>query len=328
MWIFFQLMATSVPAFLPLVLPIGAGVATVFIYHKLAIDSELVVMRAVGVSPFRQALPALALAGIVVLVCYVLTLWLTPMANRTLVSLEYQMRDNDAILLARPGTFNDVAEGLTFYARARGPNGALEDILLHDVRKPDTPVTIMAERGQVTTANGQPQLVIFNGRRQEIDTATGQVSQLAFEQYVLDINSLRNTVVNRMPDPREQSVSELLDPSPEMLAHKTTRAHLLSEFYQRLASPLLALSYAVIGLAAILAGPFNRRGMNRRILLAAALVIAVQAGMMSLQSLVAREIWFAAALYIVPLAAVVIGLGFLTAERRRAIPAAPKAVAS
>jgi len=50
--------------------------------------------------------------------------------------------------------------------------------------------------------------------------------------------------------------------------------------------------------------------------------------MMSLQSLVAKEIWFAAALFLVPLAAVVIGLGFLTAERRRAIPVMPKAVLS
>src|ERR1700759_1842469 len=75
MWFFFRLMALSVPTFLPLVLPLGLGVAVLFVYHRLAIDSELVVMRAVGVSPMRQARPALMLAALVMLVCYVMTLW-------------------------------------------------------------------------------------------------------------------------------------------------------------------------------------------------------------------------------------------------------------
>ncbi len=65
------------------------------------------------------------------------------------------MHDNFAVLLSRPGNFNDITDGLTFYARERGDNGALEGILMHDVRKPDIPVTIMAERGQVVEKDGQ-----------------------------------------------------------------------------------------------------------------------------------------------------------------------------
>src|ERR1700722_7476395 len=68
MWFFFRLLALSVPTFLPLVLPLGLGVAVLFVYNRLAVDSELVVMHAVGVSPMRQARPALALAALVTLV--------------------------------------------------------------------------------------------------------------------------------------------------------------------------------------------------------------------------------------------------------------------
>ncbi len=82
MLVFFRLMALSVPTFLPLVLPIGLGVAVLFVYHKLAVDSELVVMRAVGISPMRQAAPAFILGGIVTAVCFVLTLWISPAAHR------------------------------------------------------------------------------------------------------------------------------------------------------------------------------------------------------------------------------------------------------
>src|SRR6195256_3001115 len=48
MCFFLRLMVLSVPTFLPLVLPLGLGGAVLFVYQKLAVDSELVVMRAAG----------------------------------------------------------------------------------------------------------------------------------------------------------------------------------------------------------------------------------------------------------------------------------------
>jgi lipopolysaccharide export system permease protein len=318
---FARLMAMSVPTFLPIVLPLGLGVAVIFVYHKLAIDSELVVMRAAGISPMRQARPAFILAFCVLIACYVLTLWITPIANRDLVALEYRMRDNFAVLLSRPGNFNDISDGFTFYARARGPNGALEGILMHDVRKPATPITIMAERGQVVPNDGSPQLVIFNGRRQEMNMATGQLSQLGFEQYVIDIAALRSSPGLRYPDAREQTVTELISPSDDILQHRTTRERLMGELHQRLASPLLALTFTFIGLAAILAGEFNRRGMSRRILIATACIITVQALAMSLNGLIARDNWFALALYGGLLLPVPVCLVLINLERlRRASP--------
>lgn len=322
LWIFFELMGLSVPTFLPLVLPLGLGVAIVFVYHKLAVDSELVVMRAAGISPMRQAKPALVLAGIALFACFVLTLWITPAANRDLVELQYKVRDSYAVFLARPGNFNDITDGLTFYARKRGSNGALEGILIHDVRNPQGPITIMADTGQVVNNNNdQAQIVIFNGRRQEMDLTTGKLSELGFEQYVLDLNALRNTTTHRLPDPREQSMSELLNPSDEMFHGRTTREHVWAELNQRIASPLLALSYALIGLAAILAGEFNRRGMGRRILIAGLAIVFVQALFMSVNNLVPRNLWFAVALHATALIPILIGFMLMKADywKQRAV---------
>ena len=129
-----------------LVLPLAMGVGVLFVYHKLAVDSELVVMRAAGISPLRLSpnLPLCWLA-LVMIVCYILTLFISPVANRALVELQYKVRDSYAVFLSRPGNFNDITEGLTFYARKRGSQGELEGILIHDVRQPQMPVTIMAD---------------------------------------------------------------------------------------------------------------------------------------------------------------------------------------
>jgi lipopolysaccharide export system permease protein len=315
--VFFKLMALTIPAFLPIVLPLGFGTATLFVYHKLAADSELVIMRATGIGPMRQAAPALMLGILVTLLCAVLTLWVTPVANQRLASLQAGVRSSYAVFLSRPGYFNDITDGLTFYARRRGANGALEGILIHDVRKPDVPVTTMAATGQVLDNNGQPQIVIFNGRRQEMDETTGKLSELGFDQYVLDLNALRAAAAPRLPDPREETVGELLHPSAAMLKYRTTHEHLMAELHQRLAIPLLVMSFAMIGLAAMLAGEFNRRGLTRRMLAAAIAIIVTQATFMSMSGMIAHRIWMAFMLYLVAVAPMMASFSLLNFDSWR-----------
>lgn len=301
-FVFFKLMLLTIPAFLPIVLPLALGTATLFVYHKMASDSELVIMRTAGIAPLRQAAPAIFLGVIVAVLCAVLTLWLTPIANRTMVAAEYEVRNSYAVFLSRPGYFNDITDGLTFYARRRNSKGELEDILIHDVRKPEVPVTTMAATGQVLENNGQPQIVIFSGRRQEMDVATGKLSELGFDQYVLDLDALRSTSAARIPDPREETVSELLHPSDDMLKYRSTHEHLMAELHQRCAIPLLVLSFTMIGVAAILAGEFNRRGLTQRMLGAVFAIVVTQASFMSMVGMVAHRIWLAYLLYLIAVA--------------------------
>ena len=296
-FIFFQLMGLLVPTFLPLVVPLSLGISVLFVYHKLAVDSELIVMRASGISPMHLARPAMALAGLVTLLCFLLTMWITPAANREAVALQYRVRDNFSIYLIRPGAFNDLSEGLTFYVRARGKQGELRDILVHDVRVPERPVTTMADSGQFTVVDGEPQIVVFKGKRQEFDSRTGRLSQLDFDRYVLDLKLLGSKASTRLPDPREQPVAELLNPPKDAAQRRAPLEHYWAEFHRRLTSPLLALSYAFIGLTAILAGAFNRRGMAKRILLASVAIIALQAASLSLGSVISRHVWLVPVLY-------------------------------
>ena len=137
MFVFFQLMGLLALTVLPLIMPLGLGTATVFVYNKMATDSELTVMRSAGLGPMRLVTPALILATAVTLLCLVLTLWVAPAANRSLISLQNKMRASYAVFLSHPGSFNDLSEGLTFYADKRGANGSLQGILIHDVRQPD-----------------------------------------------------------------------------------------------------------------------------------------------------------------------------------------------
>ncbi len=48
---------------------------------------------------------------------------------------------------------------------ARQSNGELWDILVHDNPNPNTPVTMMAERGTVAACPNRPRFFLINGNR-------------------------------------------------------------------------------------------------------------------------------------------------------------------
>lgn len=297
--VFAQLMGLMVPTFLPVILPISFGVAVLFIYHKFAVDSELVVMRSAGLSPMHLAKPAIILAMVLVFLGGLLTVWATPAANRALVSLQYSVRDEFSALMIQPGVFNDVATGLTLFAQRRDGAGRLENLLVHDVRNPSKPITIMAKNGQFTISSGKPQIVVFSGRRQEVDVATGRLQQLDFDRYVLDLNVLKSKKTDRQPNPREVSISTLLKAQYSDDISQKRMGRIRAELHQRLASPFLALTFALIGVTVILIGDFNRRGMTKRVITATIFIVVVQAAMLGLVSQVARSIWFVPILYLV-----------------------------
>ncbi|MFA4994281.1 MAG: LptF/LptG family permease [Bdellovibrionales bacterium] len=317
MLIFFKLLGLSALTFLPLIMPLGLGTAIVFIYNKLASDSELIIMRSAGISPLNLIKPALILAAGVTVICAILTLWVAPAANRSLVSQQYKMRDSYAVFLSHPGSFNDLSEGLTFFANKRGQNNSLQGILIQDVRRPDRTVTTMAATGQVVETDGQARMIIFNGRRQEFDRTTGKLSELLFDQYVLDLNALRNSVSGRFPDPRELTVGELLNPSAELIHARGPLSRFQAELHARLATPFLSFSYAFIAFAAILSGAFNRRGMTGRILIGAVGIIVTQAVFMTLSGIIARDSRLAYVLYAVAILPIPIGLAFMFADSLR-----------
>jgi lipopolysaccharide export system permease protein len=73
----------------------------------------------------------------------------------------------------------------------------------------------------------------------------------------------------------------------------------LAKASDRVVTPFNALSFTLIALTALLPGPFNRRGQNKRIAGAALAITFVQAANLALVNLMKKNIAFAPGLYIV-----------------------------
>ena len=95
------------PSFLGVILPVALFVAILFIYNRLLVDSELVVMRAGGYSQYSLARPAISLTLIVTGACYALTLYLIPASYREFKDLQFTLRNAypTVLLQDRSGRF-------------------------------------------------------------------------------------------------------------------------------------------------------------------------------------------------------------------------------
>lgn len=302
-WSFVKMMLLVMPTFLPLTLPLSLVVGCLFVYYRLTVENEIHVMRAVGLSPWQLAKPAIALAALIACIAYVMTVWVAPKANHEMVRLKYQLANDYSMLLLRTGNFHDIKDGLSFYARDRGKDGDLEGILIHDTRKEGHPVTIMAESGEMVRTEKGPNVLVKNGIRQELNTETGQLAQLSFKSYLIDLSSMSDTFKERWKEPRERTMYELMHPEGAD-ADPAVVKRFISEFHLRLTLPFLALTFCFIACALMLTGQFQRRGMTSKMVVAALVIIAIESTMLSLINLINKQPDLVPLLYVLSLAPV------------------------
>ena len=322
----FLLMSMLVlPTFLGAILPIAFFCSLLFVYNRLTIDSELVCLRAAGVSQWSLAKPALAMATIIVVASYAIVMYVMPISHREFKERQFVLRSDHSALLLEEGSFNALTEGVTVYIRGR-EGGTLNGILVHDARERERPVTMMAERGLlVQTAEG-PRFILFNGHRQRIDRDSAELSLLNFERYTMDLSEFAHQGGSRWREPRERFLGELLDPESE--GADRLRSKFLSEAHNRIISPLFAYTLVAIGLAALLLGNVDRRGQWRRILVAIAAAVLFEAAALFLVNATAKNSSLIPLMYLNPVLATVAALAVLRGRFPRILgggrPAAPQ----
>jgi len=325
---FFSFVSLLLPSFLAVVLPIAAFCAVLFIYHKLAMDSELVVLRAAGFSSIQLARPALLIALVTTVVVYSITLYFLPVSYRAFKELQFRLRSDYSTVLLQEGAFNTVADGITVYIRKRSSGGELRGILVHDTRDPENPVSMMAERGAIVRGEAGPRVIMINGNRQQLEGDSGRLSLLYFDSYTVELTQLQGKTQTRWRDAKERFLPELLNPGPDV-GEERYRIELAAEGHQRLAAPLYTLAFILVGLAALLVGEFDRRGQNRRVLFAVSSVALLEGLSLVMQDIASTSSWAIPGMYAAPLLPILIATIMLVRHpRRRTTNNTPELVAS
>ncbi|MEX2643376.1 MAG: LPS export ABC transporter permease LptF [Acetobacterales bacterium] len=286
--LFLHLTLLLLPSFLALIMPIGVFAMVLFVYNRLLADRELVVLRAAGWNQQQIARPALLLGLVCLVTGYALSLFVMPESYRAFRDLQFKIRSEFSAILLEEGVFNQITDDLTVHIRGRDPQGDLIGILVHDTRNPQRPVTMMAERGALVVSDGQPRVVMVNGSRQEVERGTGQLKMLYFERTVVDFGNFGDDTGPRYFEPRELPLKELFSVTAADVGQDNVGQHRV-EAHSRLTAPLANLAYALIALAAVLGGSYNRLGQVGRVLMAVAAVALLQGGLLGIGNVVTRE---------------------------------------
>ena len=292
--VFIGLTGLLLPNFIAVILPITTFVVVLFVYVRLGLDRELVVLRAAGLSQWRLARPAMVLALLSAGTVLWLNLHLMPISQAAFRKWQFEIRNEVAAVLLQEGVFSSVGDDLTVYVRERGPDGALRGILVHDSRERGAPVTILAREGRIVNTPQGPRVSLLDGVRQQIERSgppgsPPRLAVLSFSQNSVDLARATRSEETRTRDSRERSLSELLHPDPAEGLPPRLITRFRAEAHQRLASPVTALSFALIAMASALTGQFRRHGGGLRMTVGIGAMVALLAIGLMVNNLAARD---------------------------------------
>jgi lipopolysaccharide export system permease protein len=275
--LFIKLVAFSLPRFLETILPVSLVTAILFVYNKLIMDNELIVLRSCGFDQYAMAKPALTLAAGITVVLLCLTTYISPLSFAAMQDLRDALRNQYSAFLVREGVFNTFGKDLTVYVRSRKENGDLMGLVIHDTRdKNKPPVTITAKRGQIAMNGDTPDIIVYDGLRQQMDDDTTVITKLYFSRYTIEINGLDSGPQRRNHDAAERTLPELFSVDETDRKGRETHDLFMAEAVNRLTTPFATFSFSMVALSTILLGPFNRRGQSKKVL-GAAIAVALLA---------------------------------------------------
>ena len=291
--VFFELTSLLLPSFFSVILPITTFIVMLFVHLRLAGDRELVVMRAAGLSNWQIARPALALGLLVVGLMAFLNFWLVPLSHTAFRQWQFEIRNQLVGVLVQEGVFSSVGSDLTVYARRRDPDGTLRGIIVHDQREAGGAVTILAQSGRIGQGADGPRVTLYDGVRQQMEKgasgAPPRLTVLSFSENSVDLARVARNEETRSRDSRERSITELLYPDPSEDLRPRELRRFRSEAHQRMASPITALSFALVGLAVALTGQFRRHGGGAGVVLGVGIMVALLALGLTIGNAAARR---------------------------------------
>lgn len=311
MAVFLEFTALSLPMLIRTVLPISAFVSATFVTLSLLKNSEIAVLQAAGVSPFRMARPIIVFGLIVTAFLVILMNFLVPEARSQLTRRQAEVAQNVTSSLLQDGVFQHPAEGITFFITEITPEGVMRGIYLSDSRSQLQRVDYTARTALIVPDESGPKLVMIDGQAQIHDRRTGRLSVTGFGDFTYDLSSLIGPA-GRGRSLYEMPTSALFNPTPLVIFEtRATAAQIRYELVSRFVDAFAAVAAALIGYATLVAGGFSRLGFWREVLGAVVLMAVIQ----SLTNAVAGPAMRSTALSwlgVVPFAlAIVISLGLL-----------------
>jgi len=248
-----QLFSYILPAFLEVTVPMALLLACLMAYGRLSADSELVALRASGLSLYQISAPAAAFALLVWVASLGLSLYARPWGNEALRTGIFELARSRASVGLKQHVFNDEFPGLVIYVEQIEPPGnELRRILISDRRQPGDENTVVARRGQLLADEKahSVNLRLYDGFIFSNQERVGEYDKTDFNVYdvSLDLGHALGAIDQRERDPSEIRTAELRDRIDELRSSGEPALAERVELARRLSVPFASLVFALVGI--------------------------------------------------------------------------------
>jgi lipopolysaccharide export system permease protein len=246
LFVFVGITGLMIPLLVMMLAPFALIMAAGHVLNKLSADSEIIVMNAAGISPWRLLVPFVAAAVLVSLLVSVIAAYVSPRSLRELRDWATQVRADILTNIVQPGRFTTVGGNLTFHIADRRPDGLLIGIFVDDRRDPDERATYLAEQGEIVKNDKGSFLVMQGGSIQRFEKGQRDPRIVTFDRYAFDLSKFSAGPLASSYTVKEKYIWELLWPKPSDPLYVAQPGEYQSELYDRLATPLYPLTFAIL----------------------------------------------------------------------------------
>lgn len=199
-----QLLLYSLPAIVVVTLPVAFMFATLLALGRLAKDSEIIALRACGVSLMRILMPILIASLFISYVGYWLNETVVPWSNRQSVDLAKTMLLKEPFKAIKSKQFLNVDDRNFFVQEVDREKQLLIKVYVIDKSKAGYPQVISAE----TAKRAQTKWILFNGIVRKINNNGFIDHEIKFETMEIEMDLKADLILSNQRSVRELSGSE------------------------------------------------------------------------------------------------------------------------
>tara|TARA_R110000782_G_scaffold167129_4_gene259128 strand:- start:14704 stop:15915 length:1212 start_codon:yes stop_codon:yes gene_type:complete len=251
-----RMLANMLPEYLSLGIPIGLMLGILLAFRRLALSSELDVLRGVGLSPARLLRVPYMYAGALALVNFAIVGFVQPYARYAYEGLQYELRSGALGASIKVGEFTNLGKGMTLRIEESRDSGRdLHGIFVRAEQKSGQSLAVTAARGTFLRTDDPDTIILrlTDGVLVQRSDTLSSPRILSFSGHDLPIDLPKiETFRGRGNADRELTLPELVRVGSATQTDELTRNEVRANFHFRMVEvammlllPLAALAFAV-----------------------------------------------------------------------------------
>ncbi len=246
---FIRLFSYIFPNIFLYTIPMAAMMGVTIGFARLSSDSEILALKASGISMYQILPPVIIVAALIALLTSFVSIKLIPLSAVSMRTLSYQLLKEKISNGIKEHEFTEALGDVVVYVDKIDKNsGRWSNVWVSDMRQVDNPVVTMASSGRMNS-NIKEMMVsieLTNGSLHKPGIENAQIVQ--FDQYQINIPlHLPETRATRL-NKTDLSMGELLEEARISDKNLANKRRMLIEFHKRLVLPVGCLMISLIGL--------------------------------------------------------------------------------